>query len=94
MTARNSAVATDEINETYRKVCDAINGYRSYHTAYCTGDESWSADGKCVSFNVHGWSDSGDGSEWDERWAVYDDGSIYGGGCAYGSFEEFELKWN
>lgn len=85
----------EEVNEIYNKVYQIIDSYRDYHTWYSVSEEDWWNNGLCVSFNVHGWSDQGEGSEWDEHWSIDGEtGKIYGDDIIYESFEDFYSNWN
>ena len=81
----------DEIGEILEKVKKEIRDYRSYHTTYMYGDETWGEDG--VSLEVFGYSSQGDGAEWLEHWHIYTDGKIYASEQYYDNFEEFERSW-
>lgn len=82
------------LEELYDKVVDIINNHYDYHCNYCciSGSACW--DKTYVTFDVHGWSDQGEGSEWTEYWCIYDDGSIHADGVTYANFEEFKCDWD
>ena len=81
----------DEVEEILEKVRKIIDDYRSYHTFYCAGEETWGKYG--VSFVVFGFSDQGEGSEWRENWSIDTDGKIFASEQLYENFEEFEKDW-
>ena len=81
------------LEELYGKVVDIINNHNDYHCTWCVinRSETWYEDS--VSFDVHGWSDQGYGSEWTEYWSIYSDGRIFRDGEIYKNFEEFKGDW-
>lgn len=83
----------EELNDLYSKVINIIWNYNSYHVIYTCGEEHWDKMGNYVSFEVYGYSDQGEGSNWTEDWTIYSDGSINADGKNYKNFEEFLLDW-
>ena len=84
----------EDIRELFEKVTRLIDDNDTdYHCSYCCGEGTWSADGMRVTFDVHGFSDQCEGSEWTENWGIESDGKIYADNRIYDSFEEFEKDW-
>lgn len=81
------------LEELYDNVVDIINSHWSYHCNYYCDSSSVCWDKTYVTFDVHGYSDQGDGSEWTEYWCIYDDGRINADGMMYANFEEFKRDW-
>ena len=83
-----------ELEELYDKVVDVINHHYDYHCNYCCDSSSTYWDKTYVTFDVHGWSGQGEGSEWTEYWCIYDDGTIRADGILYANFDEFKCDWD
>lgn len=82
------------LEELYDKVVDIIDNHYDYHCNWCCDSISAYWGKTYVEFDVHGWSDQGDGSEWTEYWCIYDDGRIHHDGDWYANFEEFKNDWD
>lgn len=84
----------EDIRELFEKVTRLVDSNDTdYHCSYSCGEETWSDDGMRVMFEVHGFSDQGEGSEWTENWGIESDGRIYADDMIYDTFEEFEKDW-
>lgn len=82
------------LEEIYDEVVDIINNHYDYHCNWCCDSSSTYWGKTYVEFDVHGWSDQRNGSEWTEYWCIYDDGTINADGIMYANFEEFKSDWN
>ena len=83
------------LEKLYDDVFDIINNHKDYHCSYYCDSKSadWSKDGSYVSFDVHGYSDQGCGSEWTEYWCIYNDGKILRDSEWYNTFNDFKNDW-
>ena len=81
-----------ELYELYDKISDVFWHYQSYHCTYLSKDPMIWGDGT-LTFDVYGWSDQGDGSEWIENWGIREDGSIWSEDETYKDFTDFEQRW-
>lgn len=86
-------LTAEEVQELYEKVTKAVYDYTSYHTHYTYGDDKWRDEGLYVEFKVYGWSDQGEGSEWEEWWSIDSEGHINTEDRSYDTFEDFYSIW-
>lgn len=80
-----------ELQNLLDKVFDAIYHHRDYHCTYCCGNIEEHDD--YFSFEVYGYSDQGEGSEWTECWSIDAKGRIYSEDTTYENYEDFLKDW-
>lgn len=81
-----------ELYELYDKISDVFFHYQTYHCTYVSKNPMILGDGT-LTFDVYGFSDQGDGSEWVENWFIKEDGSIWSEDEIYKDFTDFEKNW-
>ena len=79
----------EELQILYSKVVEYIRNYDSYHVWYTCGEETWSADGQSVTFEVFGYSDQDEGADWTEYWGI-DSNGIHSEDKIWKTFDEFK----
>ena len=84
----------NEITILLDKVKAVINNYNSYYVWYSvSSEEIWDKNGSYVTFEVFGYSDQDEGSNWTEYWSIDNTGRIVGDGEIYENFDEFKDNW-
>ena len=84
----------NEITILLDKVKAVINNYNSYYVWYSvSSEEIWDENGSYVTFEVFGYSDQDEGSNWTEYWSIDNTGRIVRDGKAYENFDEFKNDW-
>lgn len=87
-------MTTNEITILLDKVKAVIDNYDSYHVWYSVSpEETWDKNGSYVTFEVFGYSDQDEGSNWTEYWSIDNTGRIARDGEMYENFDEFKYNW-
>ena len=87
-------MATNELTILLDKVKTVINNYNSYYVWYSVSpEETWDENSSYVTFEVFGYSDQDEGSNWTEYWSIDNTGRIVRDGEIYENFDEFKNNW-
>jgi len=87
-------MTTNELTILLDKVKTVINNYNSYYVWYSVSpEETWDENSSYVTFEVFGYSDQDEGSNWTEYWSIDNTGRIVRDGEIYENFDEFKNNW-
>lgn len=87
-------MTTNEITILLDRVKAVIDNYNSYYVWYSVSpEETWNENGSYVTFEVFGYSDQDEGSNWTEYWSIDNTGRIVRDGEIYENFDEFKDNW-